>query len=149
MLVDWNNLTSSLSPSCKFCLCVLQVIDGGDLDIDFVLHAPDGRVLQMESRKTENVIRYGWFMCVCLLLFVSVCARERVREQSYGGGALFTYLEEKKGGGRERTNSPPSPHPHPPFLCQDFCVKKKKAHKMQFHVSGHFWMLLYRDHGYV
>ena len=51
------DVTPAMSHSCQLCLCLLQVIDGGDLDIDFVLYAPDGRVLQMESRKTENVIR--------------------------------------------------------------------------------------------
>ena len=40
------------------CMSVcLQVIDGGDLDIDFSVYAPDNRVVQMESRKTENVVR--------------------------------------------------------------------------------------------
>nr|KAG5694163.1 hypothetical protein BaRGS_001490 [Batillaria attramentaria] len=33
------------------------VIDGGELDIDFTLQDPTGRVMQMESRKTENVVR--------------------------------------------------------------------------------------------
>lgn len=36
---------------------LFQVIDGGDLDIDFTLQSPDGRIMHMETRKTENVLK--------------------------------------------------------------------------------------------
>ncbi|XP_076472110.1 transmembrane emp24 domain-containing protein 1-like [Babylonia areolata] len=49
----WQKIKSQVSAELEY-----QVIDGGDLDIDCAVYAPDGRVLQMESRKTENVIRF-------------------------------------------------------------------------------------------
>ncbi|KAL8617630.1 hypothetical protein ACOMHN_038022 [Nucella lapillus] len=49
----WQNIKKQVSAELEY-----QVIDGGDLDIDCAVYSPDGRVLQMESRKTENVIRF-------------------------------------------------------------------------------------------
>ena len=44
-------------PHLHSFVCCTQVIDGGDLDIDFSLFAPDGRELRKDFRKIEDVVR--------------------------------------------------------------------------------------------
>ncbi|KAK7099266.1 transmembrane emp24 domain-containing protein 5-like [Littorina saxatilis] len=48
----WQRIKRQVSAELEY-----QVIDGGDLDIDFAIYDPSGRAILMESRKTENVIR--------------------------------------------------------------------------------------------
>jgi len=42
---------------CKalYCYGLLQVIDGGELDINFVVEAPTGRLVVPDIKKTGNV----------------------------------------------------------------------------------------------
>ncbi|XP_025088228.1 transmembrane emp24 domain-containing protein 5-like [Pomacea canaliculata] len=48
----WQHIKRESSAELEY-----QVIDGGDLDIDFTLQSPDGRIMHMETRKTENVLK--------------------------------------------------------------------------------------------
>ncbi|XP_076450710.1 transmembrane emp24 domain-containing protein 1-like [Babylonia areolata] len=45
----WEHLKEDVQAELEY-----QVIDGGDLDIDFVVSAPDGEILIEEHRRTEN-----------------------------------------------------------------------------------------------
>ncbi|RUS86395.1 hypothetical protein EGW08_005845 [Elysia chlorotica] len=45
-------------PASTTCEVDYQVIDGGDMDISVYVAGPEGRVIYMDQRKTENVIRF-------------------------------------------------------------------------------------------
>lgn len=49
----WQELPESTN-----CEIDYQVIDGGDMDISVYVSGPDERILFMEQRKTENVIKF-------------------------------------------------------------------------------------------
>ena len=42
---------------CLFFVYIFKVIDGGDLDINFFIQAPDGKVVISEHKKSDNLHR--------------------------------------------------------------------------------------------
>ena len=54
-----EEFTTELTSAIFLCMFFYyQVIEGGDLDVNFLIQSPSGRVLLSELRKTDGVHRF-------------------------------------------------------------------------------------------
>jgi len=47
----------------------MQVIDGGELDINFIVETPTGRLVVPDIRKTSNLHKLAWLHYCSILVF--------------------------------------------------------------------------------